>query len=266
MRALVYWARLIGCDSCLVADSLQNFVPTALWDPHFTWAATQAPSAHVFLDWPVLLGDLARRAGRLHLGVGVTDPTRRHPVLLAQAILTLAHLTHRAPILGLGAGERLNLAPYGLDFTTPVGRVEEALQIIRACLSDHDEPITFQGRHYQLEDAAFDLCAPAGSPHVLPPRLRAVVPLDDWQGESGAHRPDITRCHRGYAEQFAASALAGHDGPVAAVPVLRQRVRVVRHPHGPHVVRPHGGDTIEEIFTDIGAGHHTPLAAVPVLD
>ncbi len=31
--------------------------------------------------------------------IGVTEPIRRHPVLLAQAALTLSHLTKRPPIL-----------------------------------------------------------------------------------------------------------------------------------------------------------------------
>jgi phthiodiolone/phenolphthiodiolone dimycocerosates ketoreductase len=240
MRALVYWARLIGCDSCLVADSLQNFVPTALWDPHFTWAATQAPSAHIFLDWPVLLGDLARPAGRLHLGVGVTDPTRRHPVLLAQAILTLAHLTHRAPILGLGAGERLNLAPYGLHFTTPVGRVEEALQIIRACLTDHEGPITFQGRHYHLADAAFDLRAPAGqTPRIwIAARGPRMLRLTGQYGDGWY--PALIASPQEYAAKLQvvrAAARAAGRNPAAITPALYQAVLVAPTARGVAALR-----------------------------
>lgn len=62
-----------------------------------------------------MLGHLASRAGRLRLGVGVTEAVRRNPVVLAQAMITLAHLTKRAPILGLGSGERENTVPYGLS-------------------------------------------------------------------------------------------------------------------------------------------------------
>ncbi|HEX6606223.1 MAG TPA: LLM class flavin-dependent oxidoreductase [Chloroflexia bacterium] len=240
MRALVYWARLIGCDSCLVSDSLQNFVPTALWDPQFTWAATQAPSAHIFLDWSVLLGDLARRAGRLHLGVGVTDPTRRHPVLLAQAILTLAHLTHHAPILGLGAGERLNVEPYGLDFTTPVGRLEEALQIIRACLAPHEGPITFHGRHYHLADAALDLRAPAGkTPRIWiaarGPRMLRLTGLygDGWY-------PALIASPQEYAAKLQVvrdAARAAGRNPAAITPALYQAVLVAPTARGVAALR-----------------------------
>ena len=63
----------------------------------------------------------------MRLGVGVTEPIRRHPLLIAQAMMTLSHLTRRAPILGIGAGERMNLDPYGFDPSEPVTRLDEAL-------------------------------------------------------------------------------------------------------------------------------------------
>lgn len=63
----------------------------------------------------------------MRLGIGVTEPIRRHPMILAQAALTLAHMSQRPPILGLGSGERLGAEPCGLDFSRNVGRLEEAL-------------------------------------------------------------------------------------------------------------------------------------------
>ena len=97
----------------------------------------------------------------MRLGVGVTEPIRRHPVLIAQAMMTLSHLTKRAPILGIGAGERMNIDPYGLDPSEPVTRLEEALQIIRLCLSAQG-PITFSGKHYRLDRARMDLKPASG--------------------------------------------------------------------------------------------------------
>jgi phthiodiolone/phenolphthiodiolone dimycocerosates ketoreductase len=97
----------------------------------------------------------------MRLGVGVTEVVRRHPVLIAQAMLTLSHLTRRAPILGIGAGERLNIDPYGLDFSHPVGRLDEALQVVRMCLSSRG-PMDFAGEHFQLDGATMDLKAPPG--------------------------------------------------------------------------------------------------------
>jgi phthiodiolone/phenolphthiodiolone dimycocerosates ketoreductase len=161
IRSYLLYARALRLDSLMVIDHFQNVFPTAVWDERFSWLAAQRPSPHELYDYQVLLGYLAPRVGRLRLGVGVTEAVRRHPVLIAQAMLTLSHLTRRAPILGIGAGERLNIDPYGLDFTHPVGRLEEALQIIRMCLTSRG-PISFTGKHFQLDGAVMDLKAPPG--------------------------------------------------------------------------------------------------------
>ena len=160
-RASLLAARAMRLDSVMVIDHFQNVFPSTIWDTDLTWVAAERPTPHEFFDYQVLLGSLASRAGRLRLGVGVTESVRRHPVLIAQAMMTLSHLTKRAPILGIGAGERMNIDPYGLDFTERVSRLEEALQVIRLCLSAH-EPITFLGKHYRLDRATMDLKAPEG--------------------------------------------------------------------------------------------------------
>lgn len=154
-------ARLMRLDSLMAIDHFQNVFPTAVWDQEFSWIAAERPTPHEHFDYQVFLGHLAARAGHMRLGVGVTDAIRRHPVVIAQAMLTLAHMTKRAPILGIGAGERMNLDPYGFDFTHPADRLEEALQIIRLCLHS-DGPINFAGQHFHLEGAHMDLTAPAG--------------------------------------------------------------------------------------------------------
>lgn len=145
----------------MAIDHFQNIFPTTIWDEELSWIATQRPTPHDLFDYQTLLGYLASRAGRLRIGVGVTEPIRRHPVLIAQAMLTLSHMTRRAPILGIGAGERMNIDPYGLDFSHPVDRLEEALRIIRMCLSSSG-PIDFEGKYFTLDGALMDLKPPKG--------------------------------------------------------------------------------------------------------
>lgn len=160
-RAAVLAARAMRLTSVMLIDHFQNLFPQSLWNSDFTWVAKQRPSPHEMFDYQVMMGYLARRVGRMRLGVGVTESVRRHPVLIAQALLTLSHISRSAPILGIGAGERMNIDPYGLDFSAPVDRLEEALQIIRLCLSSHG-PISFSGKHFQLDRATMDLKAPHG--------------------------------------------------------------------------------------------------------
>ena len=103
-RAFLLGARAMGLDSVMLIDHFQNLFPRAIWDEELTWLAADRPSPHEFFDYQVLAGHLASRMGRMRLGVGVTEPIRRHPVLIAQAMMTLSHLTRRAPIVGFGAG------------------------------------------------------------------------------------------------------------------------------------------------------------------
>jgi phthiodiolone/phenolphthiodiolone dimycocerosates ketoreductase len=161
LRAFLLGARAMRLDSIMLIDHLQNIFPSAIWDREMTWLAAQRSTPHEFFDYQVLFGYLAPRVGRLRLGVGVTEPIRRHPIVIAQAMMTLSHLTKRAPILGIGAGERMNLDAYGLDSSAPVTRLDEALQIIRLCLTAKG-PITFCGKHYRLNGARMDLKAPRG--------------------------------------------------------------------------------------------------------
>jgi phthiodiolone/phenolphthiodiolone dimycocerosates ketoreductase len=185
--ALLRAARLLRFDVAWTVDHFLGFFPRAIWDEEFSWLAAGGSSPHAYFDYQVLLGHLARKAGgRMQLAVGVTEPIRRHPVLIAQAFLTLAHLTKRPPILGLGAGEAENIVPYGLDFSTPVSRLEEAVQVIRMCF-DADGPFDFSGKHFTLRNALMDLRAPAGRTPQLwiaahRPRMLAITGryADGW--------------------------------------------------------------------------------------
>lgn len=161
VRGVMLFARLARLESVLAVDHFQNFFPTAIWDEELSWVAAQSPTPHEHFDYQVFLGYLASRAGKMRVGVGVTEPIRRHPVLIAQAMLTLSHMSKRAPILGMGAGERLNIDPYGLDFSHAVDWLEEALKIIRMCFSSSG-PIDFEGEHFRLDGALMDLKAPEG--------------------------------------------------------------------------------------------------------
>jgi phthiodiolone/phenolphthiodiolone dimycocerosates ketoreductase len=198
-------ARLSRLDSVWVPDHWQGLIPTAIWDQQFSWYATQYASPHELFDYQVLLGSLASRAGRLRIGVGVTDPIRRHPVLLAQAMLTLAHLTRRRPILGIGAGERENIEPYGLDFSEPVGQLEEALQIIRLCFS-HQGSLDFCGKYYRLDHAIMDLRAPKGKTPEI------------WIGGQG---PRMLRLIGQYGDGWYPTMLASPEEYAAKLTIIR---------------------------------------------
>ena len=148
-------ARVARFDSFWTIDHFQSFFNRGIWDRDFTWLAT-GRSPHEILDYQVVLGHVARKAGRVQIGVGVTEPIRRHPVQIAQTFMTLSHMLKRPPILGIGAGEAENTVPYGLPFKRPVSRLEEALEIINLCF-ESDGTFDYDGEFYQLDGAVMDL-------------------------------------------------------------------------------------------------------------
>src|SRR5271167_3508279 len=91
-----------------------------------------------------MLGHLAtmNRLGRLRLGVGVTDVSRRNPAVTAPAAETVHLLTRGRAILGIGVGEREGNDPYGVEWTKPVARFEEAIATIRALWDSHGELVS----------------------------------------------------------------------------------------------------------------------------
>ncbi|MEU8898213.1 LLM class flavin-dependent oxidoreductase [Nocardia sp. NPDC048505] len=159
-RFLVRLARLGRLDSVLTPDHLISVFPKAVWDEEFTPQAKTLRSPDEQFDYAPLLAHLAAGAGGVQLGVGVTDPHRRHPVLLAQTFLTLAHMTKVPPILGIGSGEKENLDPYGFTWDRPVSRLEEALQVLRACFDANGHPVDFAGKYYRIDHAPMDLTLP----------------------------------------------------------------------------------------------------------
>ncbi|MGW0157892.1 LLM class flavin-dependent oxidoreductase [Mycobacterium sp. NPDC003323] len=149
--------------SLWMPDHLVSFWPDSIWTPEFTDLAEASPSPHRYLDTVALAGAAAARTTRTRIATSVLDTVRRHPVMLAQSALTLSHISQGRFILGLGAGERENLVPYGFDDRAKVSRFAEALQLIRM-LWTADGPLDFVGRHHTLQHARLDTEPHASGP------------------------------------------------------------------------------------------------------
>ena len=93
--------------------------------------------------------------GRLRLGVGVADADRRNPAATAQAAATL-HLLTRGRA-GIGPGKREGNQPYGVEWTKPVARFEEAMATIRALWDSGGELVCRDSPFFPLHNAVFDL-------------------------------------------------------------------------------------------------------------
>ena len=141
--------------SIWLPDHLVSFWPDSIWTPEFTDLATTSASPHRHLDGLVVAAAAASLTRNVTIATSVVDTVRRHPSTLAQAALTIQHLSRGRFILGLGCGEAENTVPYGFDFSKPVSRFEESLRVIRL-LWETEGPVDFKGRFYELHHARMD--------------------------------------------------------------------------------------------------------------
>ena len=210
-RVSMRLAQLFGADSMFLPDHYVSFIPRSVWKPESTPAAKIVPSPDAFFDPYVMMGFMAARYRRVRIGTGVTEPFRRHPATLAQAFVTLDHLTRGRAILGIGNGERENTAPYGIPFTKRVARLEEALTIIRKLWESRGEPVDFDGGIWRLRRALFttplyDGRAPAIWVAAHAPRMLGLTGryADGWfptiKMSPAEYREKLTRIHAAAAE------------------------------------------------------------------
>jgi alkanesulfonate monooxygenase SsuD/methylene tetrahydromethanopterin reductase-like flavin-dependent oxidoreductase (luciferase family) len=157
-----------SADSLWVPDYLNSLMPRAIATLQYLGGAKLIPKIDAALEPWAMLGHLAarNRVGRLRLSVGVTDAGRRNPAVTAQAAATLHLLTRGRAILGIGTGEREGNQPYGVDWTKPVARFEEAIATIRALViavvlgevlaqADHRQPGAVHRCRVELASAMF---------------------------------------------------------------------------------------------------------------
>ncbi|TXT53746.1 MAG: hypothetical protein BAJATHORv1_120041 [Candidatus Thorarchaeota archaeon] len=146
----------LGYDSMAFPDHFAGFVPESIWTPDITPLAILQQSPHTYFELGSIMAACAAVTENVRLISAVTEPLRRHPILLAQTFLTLDHISQGRAIMGIGAGEIENIAPYGLNYSGQVGKLREALEIIRLVWSTH-EPFNYEGKFWQLKNAVMSL-------------------------------------------------------------------------------------------------------------
>ncbi len=151
-----------GFDAVWWADHLLHWFPDSIWTPDLVpQAAAGQASPHVWFDPFAVVAAAAGATEQVRLGIGVTDVVRRHPAALAQSALTLDHLSGGRFMLGVGAGEALNLTPFGMTNERPLARLEEGLHVLRLLMAT-TEPVDHDGDHFRLRGASVGL-GPAGA-------------------------------------------------------------------------------------------------------
>jgi F420-dependent oxidoreductase-like protein len=138
---------------------------------HILRAAEELPFAFVFrsdhftnpsppdqdsLELWTSLTYAASHTERIEFGPLVSPVTFRHPSITARVAAAVDDLSNGRLVLGIGAGwNDREHRTFGIPFpptATRLEMLEEYLQVV-ALLLRSDEPVSFQGKHYSLDEA-----------------------------------------------------------------------------------------------------------------
>ena len=101
-----------------------------------------------------MLAAIGSVTNNVELGTCVTDAIRRHPSTIALSTVTLDRITRGRGILGIGAGEAQNVVDFGIEFSKPVSKFKEQLEVIEKLFeSNPDNHVNYQGKYYSLVEA-----------------------------------------------------------------------------------------------------------------
>ena len=131
------------------------------------------------LEAMAILAALAACTERVRLGTAVLLAGLRHPVLLAQAMATVDHISGGRLVVGAGVGGAFNdeqsqeWYAAGVDPKRRASRFEEVLEIVQQL--GHGEPVTYTGKHFALDQVRMQprTVQPNGVPILLATHWRA---------------------------------------------------------------------------------------------
>jgi limonene 1,2-monooxygenase len=118
----------------------------------------------IIADPAVFIAAAAQRTRHIRLGTGVTSLPYHHPLMVADRMLMLDHLTRGRAMLGVGPGALTSDAyMMGIDATTQRPRMEESLSAIMALL--RGEVVNMETDWFSLREARLQL-ANFTQPHL----------------------------------------------------------------------------------------------------
>jgi len=117
--------------------------------------------------WNVLTA-LAATTKRIRLGSLVSCVYYRNPVVLARQAADVDRLSQGRLVLGIGIGDDAReFEQLGLPFPSPAERHEalgESIEIVTRLWGD--SPLTYRGKHFQIDDARLAGPGPVQRPHI----------------------------------------------------------------------------------------------------
>ena len=135
---LVQWLDYLGYDEAWIGE-------------HHSagWETISSPE--------VFIAAAAERTRHIKLGTGVVSLPYHHPMMVANRMVQLDHMTHGRVMFGVGPGALPGDAyMMGIDPTTQREKMDESLGVILRLFTE-DEPITYKSDWFELREALLQL-------------------------------------------------------------------------------------------------------------
>ncbi len=130
----------------------------SIWDHFYPAMLVPGDARGTCFEAVSIMTALAAETRNVRIGSLVYCISYRHPAVLANALVTVDHVSGGRMECGLGAGwSQLEYDAYGIPFLPIKDRLdqlEEGLQIVRSLFTQ--ETTTFRGKHFSLDEARCD--------------------------------------------------------------------------------------------------------------
>ena len=134
-----------------------NYCEKEGYDSLFVWDHLNAtPLTAPVPSCNVLLACAALETKKAKIGSCVSEPHRRHPAQIALDSLTLQTISNDRHILGMGAGESMNLDDFGITWNKPATRLIESVEVIKELWETatlHKKTVNYTGEFFNLKNA-----------------------------------------------------------------------------------------------------------------
>ncbi|MFI5044448.1 MAG: LLM class flavin-dependent oxidoreductase [Acidimicrobiales bacterium] len=231
---------------------------------HEAWIGEHHSGGFEIIGSPeVFIAAAAERTKHIDFGTGVVSLPYHHPLMTAQRIVLLDHLTRGRVKFGVGPGALPSDAfMLGIDPADQRARMEEALEIILRLLRS-DEPVTHESEWFTLRDARLHL-----RPYTHPHPEVAVAAMISPSGPRAAGRFGCSLLSIGATQR------AGIDLLSSAWSVMEERSEQFGHVADRRqwrlVTMMHLAETTEQAVADVEFGiadyarYFREVAALPI--
>lgn len=132
----------VGVDSLWLSDRIVTTNPLTSSYPFTPDGSAPWTDRTPFVDAVVAMTVAATRTSRVEIGTGVLVLPLRAPVLLAQQLAAIDHLSGGRVALGIGVGWMSEeFALLGVPWAERAARTDEAVAVLRSCWEGDAEPV-----------------------------------------------------------------------------------------------------------------------------